>query len=164
MGFNASVNYIDRFARVKSADSTYTNSTTVSDSSLDVVLPKGVYKVETFFPFFLAQDDPNGSSAGVRLDFTFSGTYTNGKSFLNGTINDNFGFGLTMFVTLTDTTGPSIVVSAGGGNMPNNSGCLTVCGVIAVTTKGTAGFKFGSSGTNTSTYYKGGWVKYTQLA
>jgi len=157
MGFNASVNYIDRFARVKSANNTYNNETPTLDASLNVTLPKGVYKVEAFLPFV------SGINSGARLDFTFDGSYTNNKSFLQGNLQNNNAYLSAKSAALTSTTGDTTINNTVFNNTTLSS--INVCGVIDVTIKGNAGFKIANNaGSNVSTYYKGGWVKYTQLA
>lgn len=158
MAFKGTVNYIDRFARVKSANTTYNNVTPTLDASLNVTLPKGVYKVEAFLPFV------SGNNSGARLDFTFDGSYTNNKSFLQGNLQNNNAYLSATSAALATTTGDTTINNTGFNSMTLSS--INVCGVIDVTVKGNAGFKIANStaGSNVSTYYKGGWVKYTQLA
>ena len=163
MAFKGTVNYIDRFARVKSIDSPYTSTTTAVDSSLNVELPKGVYQVEAFLPMTTGPI-VSGVSSGVKLEFTFDGAYTNNKSFL--VIQSAFAAINNNHLPLTSNTGVTPILDCNGTGMTAGFfSTMKIFGVIAVTVKGTAGFKFANyEASTTSTYYKGGWVKYTQLA
>ena len=163
MAFKGTVNYIDRFARVKSTDSTYNNTTAALDAALTVTLPKGVYKVEAFLPFTA------GSQSGAKLIFNSTAIYTNSKSFIHCSLAIG-GDILSTCKALVSTSGDTTLYDAdnmfSAGTVPVV--CFNLSGVIAVVTKGDAGFKIanssGSYGNFVSTYYKGGWVKYTQLA